>query len=356
MELETLGWNAHWEELAHTFLTVVPDSFPARVASAARDRFRLLGRAGEESAVLSGRARRAFPYPVVGDWVVASRASGHIPVVHAVLPRRNRLARGERDRRRGDDSPVSDQILAANLDRVLIVCGLDRDYNPRRLERYVTLAWSGGVEPVLVLNKADLCSDPDRFVAETEALAPGSAVLAVSARGGEGVEAVRRLLAAGATGCLVGSSGAGKSTLLNRLLGSEAQATATTIETTGKGRHTTTNRELFTLPGGGVLIDTPGLRAVGLGLAGEGLEATFADVAEFALGCRFRDCRHEGEPGCAVRAAAGEGRLDPVRWESYRRLGRERRYRQLAADAGAAAAERKRWRWVHKEVRRMNRG
>ncbi|MBI5443954.1 MAG: ribosome small subunit-dependent GTPase A [Deltaproteobacteria bacterium] len=287
--------------------------------------------------------------------MLASELPGGTAAVHAVLPRRNRLARGETDRRRGDDSITSDQVLAANLDRVVIVCGLDRDYNPRRIERYVTLAWSGGIEPALVLNKADLRTDVDRLVAETEVLAPGSPVFAVSARGGEGVEAVRRLLRHGVTACLVGSSGAGKSTLLNRLLDSETQATATTSGTTGKGRHTTTRRELFILPGGGAMIDTPGLRAVGLDLAGEGLEATFAEIAELALGCRFRDCRHEGEPGCAVQAAAEDGRLDAVRWESYRRLGREMRYRQLAADAGAAAAERKRWRWVHKEVRRMNR-
>jgi ribosome biogenesis GTPase len=169
------------------------------------------------------------------------------------------------------------------------------------------------------------------------------------------VEAVRRLIAPGVTACLVGSSGAGKSTLLNRLLGDAAQATATTSGSTGKGRHTTTRRELFVLPGGGVLIDTPGLRAVGLDPRGEGLAATFADVTELALSCRFRDCRHQGEPGCAVEAAVVNGQLDAARWESYRRLGRELRYRQLAADAGAAAAERKRWRWVHKELRRMNR-
>jgi ribosome biogenesis GTPase len=355
MELEILGWNAHWEESARPFLTE-PNLFPARVAFASRGRLRLLGQLGEKPAVLRGRVRGAFPQPIVGDWVLASEVAGGGGVVHAVLPRRSRLARGETDGRRGDDSAASDQVLAANLHRVIIVCGLDRDYSPRRIERYVTLAWSAGIEPALVLNKADLRTDADRLVAETEALAPGSAVLAVSARDGEGVDTVRRLIAPGVTACLVGSSGAGKSTLLNQLLGSEAQAAAVTSGATGKGRHTTTHRELFVLPGGGVVIDTPGLRAVGLDLAGEGLEATFADVTQFALGCRFRDCRHQGEPGCAVEAALADGRLDPARWESYRRLGREMRYRQLAADAGAAAAERKRWRSVHKEQRRMNRG
>lgn len=355
MELEILGWNAHWEALSQPFLTE-PNLFPARVAFASRGRLRLLGQFGEKPAVLTGRARNAFPSPIVGDWVLAAEVPGGTGRVYAVLPRRSRFARGETDGRRGDDSAASDQVLAANLDRVIIVCGLDRDYSPRRIERYVTLAWSGGVEPALVLNKADLRADTDRLVAETEALAPGSPVLAVSARDGGGVEAVRRLMAPGVTACLVGSSGAGKSTLLNRLLGTEAQATAVTSGTTGKGRHTTSHRELFVLPGGGVLIDTPGLRAVGLDLAGEGLEATFADITELAVSCRFRDCRHQGEPGCAVEAAVIDGRLDPARWESYRRLGREMRYRQLAADAGAAAAERKRWRWVHKELRRMNRG
>lgn len=354
MELETLGWTPQWEELAQTFPTG-PDSFPARVAYASRATVRLLGQRGEESAVLTGRARRMYPELAVGDWVVAFEASGGTVAVRAVLPRRNRLARGATDRRRTGDLLAAEQVLAANLDRVIIVCGLDRDYNPRRIERYVTLAWSGGVEPALVLNKADLRTDVDGLVAETRALVPGAAVLAASARAGEGVEAVRRLAAPGETVCLVGSSGAGKTTLLNQLLGSEAQPTAATSETTGKGRHTTTRREMYVLPGGGVVIDTPGLRAVGLDLGEEGLDAAFADVTELARGCRFRDCRHEGEPGCAVQAAADHGSLDPLRWESYRRLGREARYRQLAADAGAAAAERKRWRWVHKELRRMNR-
>jgi ribosome biogenesis GTPase len=355
LERDVLGWSAHWEELAQPFLTG-PDTFPARVAFASHTKVRLLGRRGEESAVLTGRARRMYPEPAVGDWVVAFEASGGTVAVRAVLPRRNRLARGNTDRRRTDESLAAEQVLAANLDRVIIVCGLDRDYNPRRIERYVTLAWSGGVEPALVLNKADLRTDVDRLVAQTRALAPGAAVLAVSARDGEGVEAVRRLAAAGQTVCLVGSSGAGKTTLLNRLLGSEARPTAATSEATGKGRHTTTRREMYILPGGGVVIDTPGLRAVGLDLGEEGLDAAFCDIAQLARGCRFRDCRHEGEPGCAVQAAADHGDLDPARWESYRRLGREARYRQLAADAGTAAAERKRWRSIHKELRRMTHG
>jgi ribosome biogenesis GTPase len=287
--------------------------------------------------------------------VVAAEAPGGGAVVHAVLPRRSRLARSESDRRRGEDAAAAEQVLAANLDWVLVVCGLDRDYNPRRIERYVTLAWGGGAQPAVVLNKADLRPDAALVAAEVEALAPGAPVLAVSARSGKGMGEVQRLLGPGTTACLVGSSGAGKSTLLNRLVDGRAQATAATRALTGKGRHTTTHRELFVLPGGGVVIDTPGLRSVGLDLAAEGLDATFAEIAELALGCRFRDCRHQGEPGCAVEAAVADGQLDPSRWESYRRLGREMRYRQLAADAGAASAEREHWRGVSKELRRMTR-
>ncbi|MBI5016049.1 MAG: ribosome small subunit-dependent GTPase A [Deltaproteobacteria bacterium] len=353
MELETLGWTAQWEESAQQFLSE-PNHFPARVAFASRERLRLLGQGGETPAVLSGRARRAFFPPAVGDWVVAAKAPGGGVVVHAVLPRRSRLARGQADRWRGEEAAV-EQVLAANVDRVLVVCGLDRDYNPRRIERYVTLAWGGGAQPVVVLNKADLRPDADLVVSEVEALAPGAPILAVSARSGKGMGQVRRLVGPGATACLVGSSGAGKSTLLNRLVDDTAQATAATRAVTGKGRHTTTHRELFVLPGGGVVIDTPGLRSVGLDLAAEGLDATFAEIAELALGCRFRDCRHQGEPGCAVAAAVAGGQLDPSRWESYRRLGREMRYRQLAAAAGAAAAEREHWRGVSKELRRMSR-
>lgn len=354
MELTTLGWNARWEALAHPFLTE-PNLFPARVTFASRGLLRLWGRGGETPAVPTGKARLTFSPPAVGDWVVAAEAPGSGALVHAVLPRRSRLARSETDRRRGDEGPAAEQVLAANVDRVLVVCGLDRDYSPRRLERYLTLAWAGGSEPAVVLTKADLRPDATGVAAEAESLAPGAAVLAVSAPTGEGVDAVRALVGPGVTACLVGSSGAGKSTLLNRLLGRETQATAATSAATGKGRHTTTRRELFVLPGGGVVIDTPGLRSVGLDPGGEGLDAAFAEVAELARGCRFRDCRHSGEPGCAVEAAAADGRLDPDRWESYRRLGRELRYRELAADAGAAAAERKRWRGIHKEIKRMSR-
>ncbi|MBI5015317.1 MAG: ribosome small subunit-dependent GTPase A [Deltaproteobacteria bacterium] len=355
MELETLGWNAHWEEIAHSLLTD-PNNFAARVAFAARDHLRLLGPLGELPAVLSGRARRSSPRPAAGDWVVAVPAPGAAAVVHAVLPRRSRLARSACDRHRGEDAAATEQVLAANLDWVIVVCGLDRDYNPRRIERYVTLAWAGGAQPVVVLNKADLRSDVDVVLREVEALAPGVAALAVSAARGEGVDGLRRVMAPGVTACLVGSSGAGKSTLLNRLLGGETQMTSATSESTGKGRHTTTRRELFVLPGGGVVIDTPGLRAVGLDLAEEGLDATFAEVAELADGCRFRDCRHQGEPGCAVAEAVAGGRLDPNRWGSYQRLSSEMRYRRLVADGGAALAERRRWRSVSKEARRMNRG
>jgi ribosome biogenesis GTPase len=271
--------------------------------------------------------------PVTGDWVAIREIEPGLVLIEEVLPRRSKIARRAAGRR------SDEQVLAANVDLALIVCGLDGDFNPRRLERYLAICAEGNVEPVIVLNKADLCRDPDSAGAEARQAARSARVFVISARTGAGCEA---LLPDGVTAVLLGSSGAGKSTLLNRLLGQQLHATAAVRESDSRGRHTTTERELIVLPSGACLIDTPGLREIQLPVSGESLNAVFDDIAGLAAQCRFRDCTHSTEPGCAVRDAIPAGRL-----ASFHKLTRE------AARVRDSLAEKQRWRAIHRAMRRF---
>ena len=272
---------------------------------------------GELPAKVPGRLRRAIAHgdadrPTVGDWVVVDRPGGSARI-RAVLPRRTRIAR----KVAGDQLAL--QVLAANVDVALLVSSLDRDLSPRRLERYLALALDGGVAPVVLLTKADLCPDPGPAIAAVRAVAPDAPIHLLSSLTGEGLDAIDPYCADARTAVLLGSSGVGKSTLLNRLLGADVQVTGE-LGADGKGRHTTTHRQLFRTPSGGLLIDTPGMRELGLWEAGAGVRGAFADIEEIAGSCRFRDCRHEGEPGCAVAGAVASGALDPVRLQSFQNL------------------------------------
>jgi ribosome biogenesis GTPase / thiamine phosphate phosphatase len=278
--------------------------------------------------------------------VLATR--GAAPVVAQVLGRRSALSRSAAGR------ATAEQVLAANVDLVLVVQGLDEGAHPRRLERTLAAVHASGAEPAIVLTKPDLVDDPRAALAEAEAVAGGAPVLAASGVTGAGVGDVARLLAAGRTGVFVGPSGAGKSTLVNALLGRAAQETAPVRAHDARGRHTTTNRRLFVLPEGGAVIDGPGIRELRLWDA-DGLEAAFDDVAALAAGCRFRDCRHAGEPGCAVAAAVEAGALDPGRIENRRKLEREAALQEARRDGAAARAERQRWKGIRKELRRVYR-
>jgi ribosome biogenesis GTPase len=296
-----------------------------------------------ERAVLarpSGRLLHHAPgaeaLPTIGDWVALLLPPGEgEALLHAVLPRRGVLMRREAG------SEHEGQLIAANLDVVFLVTGLDGNFNPRRIERALTVAWNSGAEPVVVLSKADLHEDVSAHLQEVEALAPGVAVLALSARQGTGLEALRERLPAGKTGALLGSSGVGKSTLVNRLLEEARLATQPVRPDDDKGRHTTTHRELFVLPHGGLLIDGPGMRELGLWGEEEGLGHAFADVLALAAGCRFSDCAHQREPGCAVRAAVDAGALSRERLESFEKLQREQAYHARQASS-AAQREQKR--------------
>ena len=321
-----------------------------RIGAHHRGGYVVLCELGELHGLLPGRLRSvgAGEMPAVGDWVAFRPLADGGALIEAVLSRRTCFRRGRRDLARGSQV-AEEQVIAANVDVVLLAVDLSLPANPRSLERYVAAAWDSGAEPVIVLTKLDLCDDVEARIAEAEAVAMGVPVFAASAATGEGVEAVRALLAGHRTAALLGPSGSGKSTLVNRLLGREAQATGA-VRSDGRGRHTTTARELFLVPGGGLLLDTPGLRVLQL-WEEDGLAGAFADVEQLAARCRFSDCSHETEPGCAVREAVSSGDLDAERLESYAKLARELAYLERKGDKRAEAEERRRWRAVTKEAR-----
>jgi ribosome biogenesis GTPase / thiamine phosphate phosphatase len=342
VQSDALGLDDRWLQAAEA-AGLAPGQL-GRICGERGDRYQVATASGEAGASVSGRLRRAIEEgeaerPAVGDWVglrplaEGREGQGDERVVEQVLPRRTTIAR------RAAGRAIRRQVVAANVDVVLIVCALGRDVNPGRIERFVAIAWGGGARPVLLLNKVDLFDDPSAPLARARRAAAGADVHLVSALTGQGLEAVEPLLAPGSTLVLLGTSGAGKSTLANRLLG-QAEASTGELRGDGKGRHTSTHRQMFLLPQGAVLIDTPGLREVGLWSGDEGLSRAFEDVAELAGACRFGDCRHEGEPGCAVEVAVERGEVDAGRVEAWRRLLREQAFvEQRAAGANKQRAK-----------------
>ena len=347
LTLKNLGWDDRFE----AELRACGDGGlrPARVA-VAHNAFYQLGTAdGEVMAEVAGRLRHraagADARPVVGDWVAVRPGANGSATIEAVLPRRccfSRKAAGEPTRR---------QLVAANIDTVLLVSGLDHDFNLRRIERYLVAIRNSGAAPVLVLNKADLCADSEARRAAAAALAPEAPLHVIEALRPGGAEPLRRHLPAGRTGALIGSSGVGKSTIINGLLGRERQRTAAVRRRDGRGRHTTTQRELILLPGGGLLIDTPGMRELQLWEDADALDDAFDDIRALAADCRFRDCGHDGEPACAVRRAVETGRLDAARLDSFRRLRREREAARQRRDELARLEEQRRGRTAHRAMR-----
>lgn len=340
--LSSIGWSPR--DLEH----LPRHTRPARITRVDRGLFTALTDEGE-------RRVRAVPAlvdageatPVVGDWVALDGER-----VVAVLPRRTAFVRTVAGR------TSAAQVVAANLDVVLVVDALAGASRLRRVERYLAVAWSSGAIPVVVLAKADLCDDIPAAVQQVAEDALGVEVLAVSARTGEGMDALRALLRPGSTAAMVGPSGVGKSSLLNALAGRAVAGTQEVRDSDGRGRHTTTARELHVLPGGALLVDTPGMRELALYDDADGLATAYADVEELAAACRFRDCGHRGEPGCAVAAAIDDGRLDPARFVAWRKLAAESHRQQLRVDARARALEhaRARTRPGHRPARTSGRG
>jgi ribosome biogenesis GTPase len=340
MSLEKFGWNSYCENEFSRLAT--PCAEPARVALAGREFFVVWTESGEREATVSGRLRHdGADWPAVGDWVVLEAGARIV----RVLPRQTAFSRKEAG------TATRQQVIAANIDILFIVSGLDGDFNLRRIERYLLLARESGAKPVVVLNKADVCADVQQAAVRIATLASGAPVLVISALEGWGLAAIEAHLKHSLTAALAGSSGAGKSTLINRLLGREEQRIQEVRTSDSRGRHTTVRRELFLAPGGWLLIDTPGLRELQLWASPDSMSAAFSDIAELAMSCRFRDCRHQGEPGCAV-AASG---IDEARLANYLKMQRELAHLDRKLDQRAAHEEKRRIKRIHRAMRGHNR-
>ncbi len=341
MRLEDLGWNRSFELHFHQEQT--GGWVPARVSEESKGLYRVLAEGGEFLAQIAGKVRYCAEgrsdFPAIGDWVViAPRIVEGRATITAILPRQTVVARKAAGR------AVDAQILATNVETVFVVASLNQEFKLRRIERYLALVWESGAQPVVLLNKADLCSDAARVAAEVERTAPGASVHALSATTGDGLEALRQYLARGRTAAFIGSSGVGKSTIINALLGQSSQDVQPVRASDDRGRHATTSRQMILLPGGGIVIDTPGIRELQLWESDSGLDQAFEEIEALAERCKFRDCRHRGEPGCAVVLAIEGGTLDAARLENYRKLKAELRFLETKTnlDARHTAKERAR--------------
>ena len=320
---------------------------PARVTSVHKERYGIVSEHGETFARLKTREYYldGQAFPTTGDYVMINYIDNGDSQILATLPRRTYFSRKDPDPARGE------QAVAANFDYVFIMQSLNLDFNPKRLERYLTLAWQSGAIPVVVLTKADLTGDYGDYLARIEQVAAGVDVRIVSARTGFGMDTLKEYLTPGNTIVFLGSSGVGKSSLVNALAGEEVMAAGEIREDDSKGRHTTTHRQLLRLSSGVMIIDTPGMRELGMWGVAEGLEEAFSDVEKYLGKCRFRDCRHESEPGCAIRQAIDSGELDAARWESYRNLQSEAKY---ADDKQALLRQKQQWHKGIQKIKKMN--
>ncbi|HEY3266532.1 MAG TPA: ribosome small subunit-dependent GTPase A [Armatimonadota bacterium] len=351
MDLTQYGWN---DNLAASFREhAAAGRIPVRISLQVKGHYLALTEIGEIAAEPTGRLRydavTPQDLPVVGDWAAATILDESTPraLIHAIVPRASLFCRKEAGKR------VVAQPLAANVDVVLIAVALDHDFSLNRVERYLALTREYGASPVVLLTKSDACADPATKIHDVEMRAPWAPVIAFSSVDGTGMDALRECLQPGVTCAVLGSSGVGKSTLVNRLLGAEVLKTREVRLADSKGRHTTANRQLFALPWGALIIDTPGMRELQLWDGRGGVDQTFADIAELSAGCRFPDCRHTDEPGCAVLTAAADGRIDPAHLENYRKMTKELDYLSLRQEEGAARLERARWKEISKLAKRL---
>jgi ribosome biogenesis GTPase / thiamine phosphate phosphatase len=350
LNLEDLGWNSFFKNQSVKFQH--ENLITARVIFCSRGIYRLASENGELWAELAGSLRHkslgSEDLPVCGDWVLADNSiDGDRTVIRFLLPRKTIITRQQ-----AGTSP-GPQAVAANVDTVCLVSGLDSDFNLRRIERYLAIAWESGARPVIVLNKADICDEIPVRCAEAMSLAPGVPVLAVSAETGQGMEDLMRYAGRGLTLAFLGSSGVGKSSIVNRLLGTAIQEIREIDSETGRGVHTTSARHLFLLSSGGLIMDTPGMRELQAWSVDSGLDLTFEDIKSLAEGCRYRNCSHQSEPGCGVNAAIARGELDAGRLANYLKLTKEAHYIELKSTHSASWVERERWKKVAKQVRKL---
>jgi len=347
--LEHYGWNPFFKsafgEIGAEGLVV------GRVIAQQRNSYTLKTERGDLSAHLSGKvryyARGIEDLPAVGDWVTATATGDGAARIEQILPRQTQFTR------KAPGDRTEQQVLAANVDAVFLVSGLDNDFNLRRIERYLVLAAESGARPIIVLNKADLCDDIDQRINEVQSIAKDVPIVSMSALYDQGLEAFEKYLPKKSTAVLLGSSGVGKSTIINHLMGKHIQATQGVRESDSHGRHTTSHRELMMLEWGAMLIDTPGLRELQLWGETQSVQDTFQDITELAAACKFTDCSHDTEPGCAVSQALQDGYLDQGRYESYIKLQREIAYLKRKEDPKAQRAEKDRWKKIHKEVKQI---
>lgn len=351
MDLNILGWNSFFEK---GFESYCSNGFKiGRVCAEYRQKYKIFTEDGELTAEVSGKFRynayKRSDYPSVGDWVLVS-PEGAEAIIHALLPRKSMFARKA-------PGPVpEEQIIAANVDIVFLVSALNNNYNLRRLERYLVLAWESGAKPVIVLNKADLCDDAEQKLAEVSRVAVGVPVHMVSCVTGKGMDELGQYLVSGNTIAILGSSGVGKSTIINYFIGRDVHKTGEIRECDHRGRHTTTHRQLVFLPQGGMIIDTPGMRELQFWEGEDGLKSTFEDIEALAAKCRFGDCKHQDEPGCAVMKAFEEGKIDSERYESYKKLQKEMSYQARKEDVRKQQDYKKGMKRLSKEIKRYYSG
>jgi len=345
MRLIDLGWNSFFEDQFEQYKN--QDYSPLRIIRENRGKYIACSEAGELVCEISGKYRFETDgkanFPAVGDWVAGAVLPGEMKAtIHALLSRKSVFSR------KVAGQITDEQAVAANIDTIFIVVGLDLNYSLRRIERYLTMAWNSGAAPVIILNKSDLCPDAETRKGEVESIAIGVDICTLSAARNIGIEFLNKYIRPGLTVAFLGSSGVGKSTIINSLLGTDRLKVNTVSESGSRGRHTTTHRELILLPNGGIVVDTPGMRELQVWGDEEGLKQVFDDIEELASNCRFKNCSHENEPGCAILEAINNGTLDSGRLESFYKLKKEFSYLADRQTMKAGAIEKARWKKISK--------